>query len=736
MFTESERSDERTARLVLLSLEGRDADLRSTLLELLSRAGFFERLEEVASAAATPPAELRILILPELEAYDRGSPIATDPTLVELLIELLHDRGYERVAVGHASGPLDRWLENRDALALADLLGYGFVTPSGQSYEVLDLSEDLEPGGFPAESVLHGASLSRAWLEAQFRVVFAKSRTDEVEGYALCLHTLLSALPGKDGEGRAWRGRLDPAGLCVDLLRRTPVHFALIDAVTTNHGSFGASVPRPLSTATLIASTDAVLADWGGATKMAEDPYRSSLVAAALRALGLPEERTVDGDLAPYPGLRRVHPLVSDSFGRALRTSALGLELLPLIPRVNRERFPFRDARTGSLNSWVAPVYAVADDLALALGVVVTLQYQLSAAAEALESFWTLFDKDRLPRREVSLDLDLDLVKPEDYEAVSGYMESLERLVRDAPVDGHGLKHLRLDGSIVFEYSRLLEAPYSSFVERVPIERAVSFMNDYIGGHTVKVAFDGDGRVVHQAERTLFLPQPGFMVLYGGKPIDVAKLEVIRYAERARAIYWRTVKSSNGSADFDDGIVRFADAGSGTRVSVVARQRFALPLFFQAARLDLNPEVRNAVELWAYHQYFDATMGNFEACYEGREFRIGRPSLAGPQRETDPLSTLEAVLKKLGLSDDEKGGGVLSAALHKAIRRGPAPRETDELGFRHFRAEDVRRPGVTEQGTRAVRRASTSILAAARAFAMELADAVKKDLSPPSAGGS
>jgi hypothetical protein len=229
------------------------------------------------------------------------------------------------------------------------------------------------------------------------------------------------------------------------------------------------------------------------------------------------------------------------------------------------------------------------------------------------------------------------------------------------------------------------------------------------------------------------------MVFCWGKPIDVAKLEVIRHEERLRRIYWRTVKSGNGSADFDDGIVTFADAGDdGTRVTIVARQRFSLPPIWQAAELELNPELKTAVELWAYRAYFDGTMNNFEACYEGREFRIGRPLYASDdeakETESDPFAPLEQAIRDLGLGR-EGTPGKLAEAL-RAAQRTPAPYAVDEKGFEHFRAKDASRPGAATAAVSTARRLVSSLFSAARSFTFELSEALAKDLGNPPSGRS
>ena len=79
-----------------------------------------------------------------------------------------------------------------------------------------------------------------------------------------------------------------------------------------------ASVPA------FIASAHALLADWAGAAKMGVDPYASPVNAVALRDIGLPPQYEIDGDLAPYPLWRNVHPLIAHSARLRNRSDALG----------------------------------------------------------------------------------------------------------------------------------------------------------------------------------------------------------------------------------------------------------------------------------------------------------------------------------------------------------------------------------------------------------------------------
>ena len=104
------------------------------------------------------------------------------------------------------------------------------------------------------------------------------------------------------------------------------------------------------------------------------------------------------------------------------------------------------------------------------------------------------------------------------------------------------------------------------FVEKVDIGRAIQYMNDNIGGSSAVLRRDAGGRAVHQAERNLYLPQPNWLVLFGGDIIDVEKIELLAYGKREHAIYWRTigspaVQSSSGARASCSGIVRLCSGG-------------------------------------------------------------------------------------------------------------------------------------------------------------------------------
>jgi uncharacterized protein (DUF362 family) len=699
-------------------------DDKLALLEgAIEDAGLWESLAAAVSRTGSDPGALAILVKPDLTLFDLAVPTFTDPELVERLIDLLYDRGYPRVAVAVGRSATALWLENREPLVLADLAGYRFVTGSGRPYDILDLGEDLAAAPAPPGSVLCGRQLARAWIDAQFRIGFAKCKTDDEELFALGAHNLFDVLPLSEADRGS--GRFTAPDLCTDLLRATPLHFAIIDAFISNHGCAGARSARPLATRTLIASPDPLLCDWAAALKMGLDPFASPTNAKALHALGLPQTYAIAGDLATYPGWVPADAYLAESVRRRNASPWLARAVEPWLQPVDRDLFPFKSVVDDRVNAALARLLCRLEPGSPALAAAIGFDALLAAAREGVEAAEILFAKDRLHWRERPLGLDLSLYGPADYAAVESYMEPLERLIRAFPADAAGLRWRYLDGSVLFELARELPVPFDAFVQRVDVSRAIRYMNDYIGGDCVPVCRDAEGRAVHQAERNLYLPQPNYLVLSGGQPIDVTKLESVAYGADEHKICWRTVKSENGSAVHDDGSVTFSRRpGGGTRVEVVGLQKFTLPLFWQAANLERYPAVKNALVEHAYAEFFNRTLANFEAAYEGRDFRIGHPPAEEGAR---PVERAAEVLERLV--------GWLAGArvrLRQALGREPAPTgHRDADGFRHFTAggksADSPGPGVAAAlgvGGK-LREASVDAIA----LFLELGDAMRRDVA-------
>jgi uncharacterized protein (DUF362 family) len=199
------------------------------LEQALEDAGFWKQIAQVRHALGRRSDQFRIIIKPDLDFYDALTPGGTDPVLVEHLIDLLHDRGFRNVAVGDGRNDPDAWLHNRDPLVVPDLVGYRFATAKGRAYDIVDFQN-----AFPAPDPSARGSftpISKHWSDASYRINFAKNKTHEDCLFALCVHNLAGVAAAKDASGTP-RRRIAPDD-CLEVLRRAPPHFNIIDAFTS-----------------------------------------------------------------------------------------------------------------------------------------------------------------------------------------------------------------------------------------------------------------------------------------------------------------------------------------------------------------------------------------------------------------------------------------------------------------------------------------------------------------------
>ncbi|MFT3976301.1 MAG: DUF362 domain-containing protein [Sphingomonas bacterium] len=643
----------------------------TALLErALDRIGLNRHFDELACGRDGFTA----IIVPALDAFAAGSPAATDPRLVEHLIDILFDRGAGRVDIGSTRDSSALWLENRDPFMIAELLGYRYETPKGRAYDVLDLSGDAIDGGFPATGPLAGSTLSAAWLDADLRIVFAANRTDEDDGYALCLATLLGVLPLTD-KNYHYRMRRDPGAVAQALLDRAAVDLALIDATVSVHGNGGARAPEAIGTHTIIAATDPVLADHYGAILMGLDPCVSQTVAPALRRPGWHADVRLHGTLDPYPGWRNVDPMLIAVTGARRKSVALDRSVRPLLQQVDRSLFPFSNPANDQANAMIAPVFDSQDAASL-----IAANLWLACAGSAYAAWATHFDKDALRRRDAPIDIDPASVA-DAFAGVAAELRPLSALLRGVAPDETGLRWRMHDDAVLFDGVRRFPIPYAHFIAAVGIHRTIEYMNDYIGGSAIAVAHDEYGRITRQIERNLYLPQPNYTVLFGGDVIDVTKIETIVYAPRRQQMAWKTVRSANESALADDGIVTFEALGDDTLVTIWGRQRFRLPPLLAAIDLNLVPALRAMLVTDAYRRFFRHTFANLEAVAEGRDVAIGRPWA----EEEEPLAIerIATLLTELGEHGSPDLLGWIKSIATRADDR-PSPVRIDDNGFHHF----------------------------------------------------
>ena len=272
------------------------------LAQVLEDAGFWTHIAQVRRVLRRRDDSFLIIIKPDLDFYDALNLGGTSPVLVEHLIDLLNDRGFHNIVVGDGRNEPDDSLHNRDPLVVPDLVGYRFATAKGRTYEVVDLQS-----AFPAPDRSAQGSfppISNHWSNASYRINFAKNKTHEDCVFALCVYNLAGVVTAKNDSGAPQR-RIAPED-CLEVLRRAPPHFNIIDAFTSSHGGAGHRAPRPMGNACPHSQRRCVA---GRSGRCGQDG-RGPLCLAGQCSIP-PQYRPsavirTDGDLAPYPLWRNI----------------------------------------------------------------------------------------------------------------------------------------------------------------------------------------------------------------------------------------------------------------------------------------------------------------------------------------------------------------------------------------------------------------------------------------------
>jgi uncharacterized protein (DUF362 family) len=713
-------------------------EVGASALRLLERAldeaGFWTSLARVHRASRLNRRRFRIVIKPDFDFHDAPPVGGTDPSLVEHLIDLLHDRGFSNVVVSDGRNDDDSWLHNRESMVLAELVGYRFATSKAREYEIVDCRTSAAACTDSAAN--DAVPISEHWCSASYRINFAKNKTHEDSVFALCVRNLIGLTTCEKPTGTTRTTTVIDD--CLEVLRRSPPDFNIIDAFDSCHGGAGQRAPCAMQTHTFIASESAVLADWAAAAKMGVETYAAPGTARGRRNIGLPPRHEIVGDLTPYALWRNVHPLIAHSARLRNQAALVGGATAPWFQSVDRERFPLKEFHNDRINSYVAPLMKSVDDNARSFWAIVIANWALARVAGWVAAQQTMFGKERLLRRVVPLTIDLPSFDEAAYSSIPGYLEPYERLLQDCPATPTGARWRQVDGSVLFSCSHVFPIPFAAFVKAVDVSRSIQYMNDYIGGTTVVRRRGSRGRVLQQAERNLYLQQPNWMALFGSDIIDVEKLEVIRYSKDREVLFWRTVRSPNGSATYDDGSLSLTrtDGGETTTLRIFARQKFTLPLVFQILDVDKVSGFRDPIIERAYNSFFAGTVANLQAVYEGREFRIGRAPFADGTERNDGgdirrfLATAAAAVLDLLKQRGRTGDAIVrlfGTPSQPDVNAGR--READGDGFVHFQGAASgttrRAAGVDEL---AMLSGMAKIVRDAPEFITDLADAMHKDL--------
>ena len=300
------------------SVYSRDATVHlvtgANKLEALHRAidqsGFIANLNQRWSDSGKPRQAFRIAIKPNImtaSIHEPDSPVYTDPALVEELVRVMQAQGFTEFDIVEAENVYNYSYRGRRVAEVARMCGY-----SADGYRISSATEDHVP--FDYGGLLGRHVVGRAWLDADYRVSFAKNKTHWQCFYTACLKNIYGCLPEWDKMRHYHtqrRGRnIEFSDATILICDRLSIHFGFLDAWVSGDGLTGhVRDAHPNATRTIFASDNIFALDWVAGEKMQIDPLDNAVVRRAVEEWGA-IDITRNGDMTPWHPWDNVRPWV------------------------------------------------------------------------------------------------------------------------------------------------------------------------------------------------------------------------------------------------------------------------------------------------------------------------------------------------------------------------------------------------------------------------------------------
>ncbi|MDD9305005.1 MAG: DUF362 domain-containing protein [Desulfobacter sp.] len=319
-----------TTKVVLRYLDGKD---KITLLnDVLDIAGLEKELERVKSANKKSLDDFNIAIKPNASMFVRRDDdgVTTDPLLVLALVEYLHKKGYPNISVVESSNAYELTYTERNPVTVMTAMGlnggvHTYVSGRPEMtahvascqgsllpYRLVDLCADttkISTDQMP-DNVL---KLSTAWLNADFRISFAKFKTHVYGGYTFLIKNTYGCLPEVN---KMWHYHR-PTGCArptIVQLKKCPVHFGIIDGVIAADGWMGVKWDRaiPRRPGFILAGKNIGETERAACRIMGVDVERSLMTKEAIDFLA--ETAELDGQIRPLKKWRNVPGFIVSGF--------------------------------------------------------------------------------------------------------------------------------------------------------------------------------------------------------------------------------------------------------------------------------------------------------------------------------------------------------------------------------------------------------------------------------------
>ena len=317
-------------KVVLRYLDGKD---KITLLnEVLDLAGLETELETVKTATAKDRGDFKIAIKPNASMFVRRDDdgVTTDPILVLALVEYLHEKGYPDISVVESSNAYALTYTQRNPVTVMTAMGlaggvHGYVSARPEMtahvasadgrllpYRLVDLGADttqVKTNDMPDRSL----RLATEWVNADFRISFAKFKTHVYGGYTLLIKNTYGCLPEED---KMWHYHR-PTGCArptIAQLKECPVHFGIVDGIIAADGWMGVKWDRaiPRRPGFILAGKNIGETERIACRVMNVDVARSLMTREAMDFLA--EETELDGEIRPLKNWWNVPGFIISGF--------------------------------------------------------------------------------------------------------------------------------------------------------------------------------------------------------------------------------------------------------------------------------------------------------------------------------------------------------------------------------------------------------------------------------------
>lgn len=304
-----------TSKVVLRYLDGKNKV--ELLNEVLDIASLEEELEAVRMSSNKASDDFSIAIKPNASMFVRRDDdgVTTDPLLVLALVGYLHEKGYPNISVVESSNAYELTYTDRNPITVMTAMGLNggvhsyvsarpemtahVVSSDGRllPYRLVDLGADtteIHTNEMPGGTL----KLSTAWLNADFRISFAKFKTHVYGGYTLLVKNTYGCLPEGD---KMWHYHR-PTGCArptVVQLKQCPVHFGIVDGVIAADGWMGVKWDRaiPRRPGFILAGRNIAETERAACQVMGIDVERSPMTKDVLHLLAA--DTRLDGEIRP-----------------------------------------------------------------------------------------------------------------------------------------------------------------------------------------------------------------------------------------------------------------------------------------------------------------------------------------------------------------------------------------------------------------------------------------------------